>query len=103
MRDKALREIAALLFPVAQRLILTQPSNVRAATVETLAAVAPASVTASLSLAPDLSEALKVALEETPRDGLICVTGSLYLVGEAQAILAARATGGPTPRPLASS
>ena len=103
MRDKALREIAALLFPVAQRLILTQPSNVRAATVETLAAVAPAGLTASLSLAPDLSEALKVALEETPRDGLICVTGSLYLVGEAQAILAARATGGPTPRPLASS
>ena len=47
-----------------------------------------------VTLAPDLSEALGIALKETPRDGLICVTGSLYLIGEAQTILAARAIDG---------
>src|SRR5205085_1532594 len=41
MRDKDLREIAATLFPVAQKLILTQPTNPRAAAPETLARLAP--------------------------------------------------------------
>lgn len=103
MRDKDVREIAALLFPLARRLILTEPSNVRAATVETLADIAPAGIDAKVTLAPDLSEALGVALKETPRDGVICVTGSLYLIGEAQTILAARAIDGISPRPLTSS
>lgn len=88
MRDKDLAEIASVLFPVAQRLILTQPINPRAATPEMLAAlVPPDAVAASLTLAPDLNAALGRALEQTPPDGLICVTGSLYLVGEAQSIL----------------
>jgi folylpolyglutamate synthase/dihydropteroate synthase len=53
-----------------------------------LAGVVPSSIdSASVSLVPDLDEALRLALEQTPRDGLVCVTGSLYLVGEAQSIL----------------
>jgi dihydrofolate synthase/folylpolyglutamate synthase len=88
MRDKDLAEIAAVLFPVARRLILTQPSNPRAATPEMLAAVVPPDVDmASVRLMPDLNAALEEALEHTPVEGLICVTGSLYLVGEAQGIL----------------
>jgi dihydrofolate synthase/folylpolyglutamate synthase len=90
MRDKALSEIAAILFPVAQRLILTQPSNPRAATPAALANVVPPDAAATMTLTQSLSEALKIALEQTPRDALVCVTGSLYLVGEAQSILAAR-------------
>jgi dihydrofolate synthase/folylpolyglutamate synthase len=89
MRDKDLLEIAAILFPVARRLILTQPpSNPRAASPETLARVVPRDVDAArVTLAPDLDEALRLALKQTPRDGVVCVTGSLYLVGEAQSIL----------------
>ena len=90
MRDKDLSEIARILFPVARRLILTQPMNPRAATPETLAALVRASAaSATITLAASVAEALVKALEQTPSDELICVTGSLYLVGEVQSILAA--------------
>lgn len=83
MRDKDLREIAATLFPAAQRLILTRPSNPRSATFETLASIVPPDFDSSrltFALAP--AAALSAADELTPPDGLICVTGSLYLIGE---------------------
>ena len=41
MRDKALAEIAATLFPLANKLILTELDNPRAATLEALLAVIP--------------------------------------------------------------
>jgi dihydrofolate synthase/folylpolyglutamate synthase len=88
MRDKDLAEIAAVLFPAAQHLILTQPSNPRAATLEMLERVVPQGFDSSrITLAPSASEALSAARARTPRTGLICVTGSLYLIGEVQAIL----------------
>jgi dihydrofolate synthase/folylpolyglutamate synthase len=90
MRDKDLAEIASILFPVAQRLVLTSPANPRAATVETLARAVPFNFDSSkITLALTASEALRAAREQTPRDGLICITGSLYLVGEMQSILEA--------------
>jgi dihydrofolate synthase/folylpolyglutamate synthase len=90
MRDKDLTEIASLLFPVAHRLVLTSPANPRAATVETLARAVPFNFDSSkITLAPTASEALRAARAQTPRDGLICITGSLYLVGEMQGMLQA--------------
>ena len=87
MRDKDLTEIAATLFPVAHHLILTQPANPRAATLEQLARLAPRGLDSSrITLAPSASEALQAAQAETPSDGIICVTGSLYLIGEVQSI-----------------
>lgn len=88
MRDKDLAEIAATLFPVARRLILTGISNPRSASPEMLTDIAASVIdaqTITLALTPD--EALGLALEQTPPEGIICVTGSLYLVGEAQSIL----------------
>lgn len=88
MRDKDLTEIAATLFPVAQHLILTQPSNPRAATLETLARLVPHDFDSSrITLAPSASDALRAAQTQTLSDGIICVTGSLYLIGEVQDIL----------------
>ena len=88
MRDKDLAEIAAVLFPIAQHLVLTQPSNPRAATLEMLARVVPQGFDSSrITLAPSATEALSAARAQTPPDGIICVTGSLYLIGELQAIL----------------
>jgi len=88
MRDKDLREIAALLFPVAERLILTQPSNPRAATLETLAGVVPEGFDSSrITLAPTVKAALDAARAQTTPTGLICITGSLYLIGEAQSMI----------------
>ncbi len=88
MRDKDLRKIAALLFPVAERLILTKPLNPRAATLETLAGIVPEGFDSSrITLAPTVNEALDAARAQTTPIGLICITGSLYLIGEAQSIL----------------
>jgi folylpolyglutamate synthase/dihydropteroate synthase len=36
----------------------------------------------SVTKSESVSNALQAALRQTPRHGLICVTGSLYLIGE---------------------
>lgn len=86
MRDKALEEIAATLFPLASRLIFTQPANPRSATPEELARAAAATTSgidsSRITLVPSPAEALKIARRETPTHGVILITGSLYLVGE---------------------
>jgi dihydrofolate synthase/folylpolyglutamate synthase len=88
MRDKDLTEIAAALFPAAEQLILTAINNPRAAAPDALRAHVPASFDpAKASLAPSSAEALRLARELTPRGGLVCVTGSLYLVGEIKSLL----------------
>lgn len=90
MRDKALAEIGSVLFPVAERLVLTEPRSPRAATVEELLRAVPADdPPRSVALAPSAADALTLARAQTPTGGTICVTGSLYLVGEIKALLAA--------------
>jgi len=88
MREKALEEMGAILFPAASRLVLTEPRSPRAATVEELLRAVPvpaASVT--IALAPSTSDALAIARASTPTGGIVCVTGSLYLVGEVKSLL----------------
>jgi dihydrofolate synthase/folylpolyglutamate synthase len=88
MRDKDLAEMTATLFPVAHHLILTTLSNPRAATIEALKNLVPPSFDSSrITLAPSSREALRAAQTQTLPDGIICITGSLYLVGEVQGIL----------------
>jgi dihydrofolate synthase / folylpolyglutamate synthase len=82
MNDKQFAEIGQILFPIADKLILTQPDNSRSATAEELSKFAEQ----DFILTENVAEALKLA-ENFP-ENLICVTGSLYLVGEAQKILA---------------
>lgn len=84
MRDKALDEIAAALFPAASRLILTAPgNNPRAATIaEIQRAVPPGIASSRITLEPSAADALRIARDVTPPRGLILITGSLYLVGE---------------------
>jgi dihydrofolate synthase/folylpolyglutamate synthase len=88
MRDKALNEMAAILFPKADALILTSLDNPRAANLEMLTAVAPETFDKSRTYqASSEVDALRLARELTPAKGLVCVTGSLYLVGAVQEIL----------------
>jgi len=94
MRDKELDEIAATLFPAADTLILTRPTNPRAATLDALRQLATSYLSGDMpALASSPDEALRVAEETTPPDGLICVTGSLYLVGEVKSLIACRGQG----------
>jgi dihydrofolate synthase/folylpolyglutamate synthase len=88
MRDKALPEMAAILFPKADELIVTKLDNSRAATAEMLIAAVPLNFDkAKVHLASSAAEALRISRAITPPDDLICVTGSLYLVGAIQEIL----------------
>ncbi len=90
MRDKALEEIGAALFPAAEQLVLTEPQSPRAANVQELLRVVSAhDPPRSIALAPTVTDALTIALAQTQPSDTICVTGSLYLVGEVKALLAA--------------
>jgi dihydrofolate synthase/folylpolyglutamate synthase len=84
MADKQLDEMAAVIFPVAARLILTQPRNPRAATVQDLLQLAKKYARGlSLDLCADSDTAMEQAIAGGgPPNKLICVAGSLYLVGE---------------------
>jgi dihydrofolate synthase/folylpolyglutamate synthase len=91
MRDKDLDEIAATLFPASDNLILTRPTNARAAPPDALARLAAAQ---GLGRPPIITEsptdALRAAEACTPPAGIICVTGSLYLVGEVKSLIVGR-------------
>jgi dihydrofolate synthase / folylpolyglutamate synthase len=88
MNDKRLEEIAAILFPAADRLILTQPDNPRAADVSRLQSLAANIVDSErITAVPSVGRAFKLAKAVTPPEDLICITGSLYLLGEIKAIM----------------
>jgi dihydrofolate synthase / folylpolyglutamate synthase len=77
--DKAVSEMASVLFPLADRLILTAPSNSRAMPPEDIPATG-AQITHSIA------EAIALPGDAGPND-VVFVAGSLYLAGEARALL----------------
>jgi dihydrofolate synthase / folylpolyglutamate synthase len=83
MRDKAVAEIAGILFPCAQQVIVTAPRQARALSPEAMHDI---SDHPALSTAPNLEAALDRVRDTTPSD-VIFITGSLFLVAEARAIL----------------
>jgi len=88
MRDKDLPEIAETIFPRAERLILTVPKNERSAQTSELLKFVPGNFERKdVTLAPTVQEAIEAAKKATGEGELILITGSLYLVGEAQEIL----------------
>jgi dihydrofolate synthase/folylpolyglutamate synthase len=88
MRDKALNEMAKVIFPAASQLILTELNNPRAASLEVLKLALTDSFDQSkVSYADFVDEALRIAEQVTPANGLVCITGSLYLVGAVQQVL----------------
>jgi dihydrofolate synthase/folylpolyglutamate synthase len=78
MADKAISEISEVLFPVARQVIVTRIANPRAADPGAMAETANHNVVCI----ENVEDALREALRVTPRRGLICVCGSLFLVGE---------------------
>jgi dihydrofolate synthase / folylpolyglutamate synthase len=91
MKDKRLQEMASLLFPMANELILTEIDNPRAASLQDLIGAVPSDFDRSkIRTVSSVSEAVLKARAITPDEGLICITGSLYLIGAAQQILNSR-------------
>jgi dihydrofolate synthase/folylpolyglutamate synthase len=89
MRDKAIGEIAEILFPLAEQVIATHVDNPRAATVAEIREAA-ARVEVEIADAPDVPSALAQAGAAAGTRGLVVVTGSIYIVGEAMRTLGAR-------------
>jgi len=80
MRDKAVSEVAGILFPLADRVIVTAPDQSRAVRPEVIAELVSHP---GLQTASKLSDALALGAKCEPED-LVIITGSLYLVGEAR-------------------
>lgn len=90
MHGKDIVAIATKLFPRADKLVLTQPSNSRSMTAAALAGFVDREYEPEhLFLTANVHDALTVARSVTPSDGLILITGSLYLIGEAKKVISA--------------
>jgi dihydrofolate synthase / folylpolyglutamate synthase len=81
MRDKAIQEMAAILFPIAEHVVVTHIENPRAAsTQEQLQAGSRTG--ASMAAAETVAAALALGFELTPANGVVVITGSMFLVGD---------------------
>ncbi len=88
MRDKAIAEMAEILFPLAARVIATRAENPRSATPQEVRDAA-ARTGIEVVCEPDVPAALARARSLTPREGVIVIAGSIYILGEALAALEA--------------
>ena len=88
MADKNVAEIAQILFPRAETLILTKAANSRALEPEDILTFVPERFYQRRVVTYTIKEALQKAKDLAGADKRILITGSLYLVGEARAILA---------------
>jgi len=85
LSDKPVAEMAQILFPLFERVIVTPIHAARAAAVEDLLAAAKGTGTKATA-ADSVREALQLA-QENAAGGVVVVSGSVYLVGEARAML----------------
>jgi dihydrofolate synthase/folylpolyglutamate synthase len=86
MRDKAVSEMAEILFPLADRVIATRAENPRSASPEEIQQAAQRTGI-EVDTAPDAASALKQAKAAARAGAIIVITGSIYLVGEAMRFL----------------
>ena len=91
MRDKAVQEITEILFPIAEHVIVTRANNPRSASPDEIRQAA-ARVAAGVDIdeAEDVASALERARKVAGAGGLVVVTGSIYVVGEAMRMLGVR-------------
>lgn len=88
MGDKDIAQITEILFPKATYLVLTQIDNSRSAAPGDLRKLVPATFPKdNVFSAQNAAEALEIAQKLSEKNVQICVTGSLYLVGEIRNIL----------------
>ena len=87
VREKAVGEIAELLFPAAASVTLTQPDTPRAAGAESLAPLAR-SLNSDVRVELNPAHALTRTMETTRQEDVIFVAGSLFLVGDCRRALA---------------
>jgi len=90
LKDKAISDILEEILPLADRVVISRPINARAAdpvflrkeVADWLSTHGRHEV--AVKTEENIERAVDIALEETGEDGLILITGSLYLVGYAR-------------------
>jgi dihydrofolate synthase/folylpolyglutamate synthase len=93
LRDKDIGGILAELIPIADEVVVTRPRHERAASTDDLKrhlekyAVPAGKRAVRATVREPLEEALRYAQSASAAADLICITGSLYTVGEARAYL----------------
>jgi dihydrofolate synthase/folylpolyglutamate synthase len=90
MRDKAISEMAEILFPLALRVITTRPDNPRAASPEEIQQ-AGNRTGAEIEIVAEVRAALERSRACAEGKAVVVVTGSIYLVGEVVGLLGASA------------
>jgi dihydrofolate synthase/folylpolyglutamate synthase len=96
MRDKAVDEIASLLFPRTEAVIFTMPRQPRAISASILSEITGYFATRSF-VVPDPAEALECAIKLADPGDVVFITGSLYLVGDIRALWRTRGAKRPSP------
>ena len=86
MRDKAISEMAEILFPMARAVIATRPSNPRSASPEEISEAGRRTGTEIVVVA-DVRAAVERARDLARDQEAVAITGSIYLVGEAMRAL----------------
>ncbi|MBS1873832.1 MAG: bifunctional folylpolyglutamate synthase/dihydrofolate synthase [Acidobacteria bacterium] len=84
MRDKAVEEITGTLFPLASRIIVTAPHFARALRPDAVEEVWRGG---NVETAADLAGAIEIVRREALAEDAVFITGSLFVVGEARALL----------------
>ena len=90
MRDKAISEMAEILFPLAERVIATRPENPRSASPEEIQG-AGNRTGAEIEPVAEVGPALERGRAGAGPEAVLVVTGSIYLVGEVMQHLGLRA------------
>jgi len=86
MRDKAIGEMAEILFPLAKRVMATRADNPRSATPDEIREAAARTAT-DIEEAMDVGSALDRVRSLAGTQDVVVLTGSIYIVGEAMRIL----------------
>jgi dihydrofolate synthase/folylpolyglutamate synthase len=86
LRDKPIAEMAQILFPLFDRVILAPIRSARAAGMEELIDASEAAGVHATSTG-SVEKAIQLIQEKTLRARMVVVSGSVYLVGEARSLL----------------
>jgi dihydrofolate synthase/folylpolyglutamate synthase len=89
-KDKAYDEVARTLFPLAERVILTQSAVSRAATAAELQEAVGGYTGGAVETAPTVAEAWELAAQDRMSNSLVVISGSIFLAGEARELLLSR-------------
>ena len=87
--DKPYAEMLRSILPVCNNLILTSPRIDRALHPDKLSDIAE-EIISDITIIPDVGKAVRQAVEAAAPEDVVCVAGSLYVVGEAKEALEGR-------------